>query len=114
MNKSICVIDFSDKKHAVLSPYGITLGRLIISNQVYESRGGSRTAATSKMERFVIIADGSQPLTIIAKRSILDVAAVLDQPLESLRLRWIIRTFSHVKSIIQNFPHNPFGFTYAR
>ena len=37
-------------------------------------RGGSRTAATSKMERFVII-------TIITKGSILDVAAVLDQPL---------------------------------
>ena len=35
-------------------------------------RGGSRTAATSKMERFVII---------VKKRSILDVAAVLDSPL---------------------------------
>ena len=37
------------------------------------SRGGSRTPATSKMERFVII-----------ERSILDVAAVLDPPLISL------------------------------
>ena len=37
-------------------------------------RGGSRTAATSKMELFVII-------KIITKRSILDVAAVLDPPL---------------------------------
>ena len=36
-------------------------------------RGGSRTAATSKMELFVI--------TIITKCSILDVAAVLDPPL---------------------------------
>ena len=44
-------------------------------------RGGSRTAATSKMERFVIIVNGFQPLTIITKRSILDVAAVLDPPL---------------------------------
>ena len=42
------------------------------------SRGGSRTAATSKMERFVIIINDFQPLTIITKRSILDVAAVLD------------------------------------
>ena len=42
-------------------------------------RGGSRTAATSKMERFVIIVNGFQPLTIITKRSILDVAAVLDR-----------------------------------
>ena len=30
-------------------------------------RGGSRTAATSKMERFVIIVNGFQPLTIITK-----------------------------------------------
>ena len=54
-------------------------------------RGGSRTAATSKMEHFAIIVKGWKPLTIItkssildqtltiiAKRSILDVAAVLD------------------------------------
>ena len=39
-------------------------------------RGGSRTAATSKMELFLIIVNGL--LTIITKRSILDVAAVLD------------------------------------
>ena len=38
---------------------------------------GSRTAATSKMERFVIIVNGW-------KRSILDVAAVLDPPLDSI------------------------------
>ena len=44
-------------------------------------RGGSRTAATSKMERFVIIVNDWKPLTIITKRSILDVAAVLDPPL---------------------------------
>ena len=40
-------------------------------------RGGSRTAATSKMERFVIVVNGFQPLTIITKRSILDVAEAL-------------------------------------
>ena len=45
-------------------------------------RGGSRAAATSKMERFVIIVNGFQPLTIITKRSILDVAAVLDPLLD--------------------------------
>ena len=39
------------------------------------------TAATSKMERFVIIVSGFQPLTIITERTILDVAAVLDPPL---------------------------------
>ena len=44
-------------------------------------RGGSRAAVTSKMERFVIIVNGFQPLTIITKSSILDVAAALDPPL---------------------------------
>ena len=44
-------------------------------------RGGSRAAATSKMERFVIIVNGWKPLTIITKRSILNVAAALDLPL---------------------------------
>ena len=44
-------------------------------------RGGSRTAATSKMEHFVIIVNGFQPLAIITKSPILDVVAVLDPPL---------------------------------
>ena len=43
-------------------------------------RGGSRTAATSKMERFLIIVKGWKSLTIITERSILDVAAVQDPP----------------------------------
>ena len=47
--------------------------------------GGSRGAATSKMERFVIIVNGFQPLTIITKCSILDVAAPLDPPLQPLQ-----------------------------
>ena len=41
-------------------------------------RGGSWSAATSKMEHFLIIVNGWKPLTIIIKSSILDVAAVLD------------------------------------
>ena len=45
------------------------------------SRGGSRAAATSKMECFVIIVNGWKPLTIITKHSILNVAAALDPPL---------------------------------
>ena len=44
-------------------------------------RGAFRAAATYKMESFVIIVNGFQPLTIITKRSILDVAAALDPPL---------------------------------
>ena len=43
--------------------------------------GGSRTAATSKMELFVIIVNVWKPLTIITKSSILDIEAVLDPPL---------------------------------
>ena len=45
-------------------------------------RGESRAAAISKMECFVIIVNDFQPLTIITKRSILDVAAALDPPQE--------------------------------
>ena len=56
-------------------------------------RGGSKAAATSKMECFVIIVNGWKmecfviivngwkPLAIIKKHSILDVAAALDPPL---------------------------------
>ena len=44
-----------------------------------ESRGGSRDAAISKMERFVIVVNVCKPLTIITKRSILDVAAGLQK-----------------------------------
>ena len=44
-------------------------------------RGGSRTAESSKMERLVIIVNSFQPLTIITKRSILDVASILYVPL---------------------------------
>ena len=50
-----------------------------LENQI---RGGSRTVATSKMKRFVIIVNGFQTLTIITKHSILDVAAALDPPLQ--------------------------------
>ena len=49
-------------------------------------RGVSRTAATSKLEHFVIIVNGLKPLTIITKRSILDIAAVLDPPLVLLQI----------------------------
>ena len=37
---------------------------------------------TAKIEHFVIIINGSKPLTVITKSSILDVAAVLDPPLQ--------------------------------
>ena len=62
---------------------------LLTSLALYRDRGGYRTAATFKIARFVIIVNGFYPLTIITKRSILDVAAVLDPPLgeyESYRI----------------------------
>ena len=47
-------------------------------NVSYVIRGGSRTTVTSKMERFVMIVAGWKPLTILTKRSILNLATVLD------------------------------------
>ena len=48
-----------------------------------QNRGGSRAAATFKMEHFVIIVNGFQPLAITTKRSISDVVAALDPPLQN-------------------------------
>ena len=39
-----------------------------------DGRGEPRAAAASKMERFVVVVNGWKPLTIITKRSILDVS----------------------------------------
>ena len=50
----------------------------------FENQRRSRTAATSKMERFVITVNSWKPLTIITKLSISDVAAVLDPPLSQM------------------------------
>ena len=47
----------------------------------YQLKGGSRAAATSKMELFVIIVNDFQLLTTITKCSILDVTAILDPPM---------------------------------
>ena len=66
--------------------YNFKLKAVVVLSYIFNAanRGGSRTAATSKMERLVIIVNGFQPLTIITKRSILDVATVLDPPLAKL------------------------------
>ena len=50
----------------------------------FTTRGESRAAAKSKMERFVTVVNGCKPLIIITKRSILDVAAALDPPLTTV------------------------------
>ena len=54
-------------------------------------RYGSRATTTSKMERFVIIVNGWKPLTIITKRSILDVAAALDPPMIHYTLNMMLQ-----------------------
>ena len=63
----------------------IPFSRNVMLNLLF--RGGFSAAATSKMERFVIIVNGWKPLTIITKRSILDVAAALDPPLLLVRIQ---------------------------
>ena len=67
----------------------------VLERKVTCFRGGSRTAATSKMERFVIIVNGQKPLTIITKCSILEI-----------RL-WIIRSLDLTECVqnrlIKNF-----------
>ena len=82
IRKLIC--DSSLKSDNQIIPVILTF-RPVQSFEIYCNntilRGGSRNAATSKMEHFVIIVNGRKRLTIITKRSILKVAAVLDAPL---------------------------------
>ena len=68
-----------DKQHQVVTGYK----KAHLGTCQAQTRGGSRTAAISKMELFVIIVNGFQPLTIITKCSILDVSAVLHPPLQT-------------------------------
>ena len=53
-----------------------------ISYKTIDISDRSRTAATSKVEIFVMIDNGWKPLTIITKSSTLDVPAVVDPPLD--------------------------------
>ena len=69
----------------------LTIKLTTLTTLTIKFRGGSRTAVTSKMERFVIIVNDWKPLTIITKRSILDVAAVLDPP---LKFKFIINCYT--------------------
>ena len=61
--------------------YATFVEHITSRNSLMIYRGQSRTAATSKLECFVIIANDLKPLTIITKCSILDVAAAIDPPL---------------------------------
>ena len=59
-----------------------TIGMFLLQNTT--RGGGSRTAATSKMEHFVVIVKGWKPFTVIRKCSVLDVVAVLDPPMTTV------------------------------
>ena len=90
--------------------YGENLydNELLWVDNYYLNRGGSKAAATSKMEHFVIIVNGFQSITIITKCSILDVAAALDPPLLKIlfyNFGFIITfyLFSWVRSSLTNF-----------
>ena len=80
---NLLILNFEVFQSCMKSPHGNEHIFSIIQNIAFDVhfRGGSRTAATSKMEHFVIIVNGWKPFTIITKSSILDVAAFLDPPL---------------------------------
>ena len=66
--------------------YTVDIVRAFTSKLPGNARGRSRSAATSKMGHFVIIVNDWK-LTIIKKHSILDIASVLDPPLNA-RGKW--------------------------
>ena len=68
----------SDLCHNSISQIKHFLSLMLLSCKF---RDRSRTAATSRMEHFVIIVNGWKPLPIITKSSTLDVAVALDLPL---------------------------------
>ena len=67
------------------------------------NRSGPRTAATSKMEHFVIIVNnGWNPLIIITKSSILDTAAFLDPPLIKTIITVVEKLFIDISGSLTN------------
>ena len=58
--------------------YKVRIQYIYINILVTAIRGASKTAATSLMRLFLVIVNELQPLTIVAKSSFSDIAAVLD------------------------------------
>ena len=97
--------DFSYSNHKLKIPFATTVSIYsdpfsVMSESwgwLYYSRGRSRTAATSKMEHFVVIVNGWKLLPIITKSSTLDVSAVLDPPLllDKWFLCWCLNWLGH-------------------
>ena len=80
---------------------------MMMMNRFCVNRGGSGTAATSKMEHFVIIVGGWKPLTIITKHSILDVPTGLDPPL-IMAEQWKVLNFVFSQDHVFFFLNNLF------
>ena len=62
------------------------------------TRGGSKAVATSKMECFEVTVNSWKLLTIITKHLILDVAAVLDPSLITVKMLLIYESVLNVAS----------------
>ena len=62
------------------------------------TRGGSKAVATSKMECFEVTVNSWKLLTIITKHFILDVAAVLDPSLITVKMLLIYESVLNVAS----------------
>ena len=71
--------------------YSTFVKKLNLMDKKLNFRGGSMTAVTSKVKRLVIIVNGFQPLTIITKRSILDVAAAFHPSLNLMNKMYCYR-----------------------
>ena len=63
--------------------------------------GGSRTAATSKVELFAIIVNGSKSLIIITKSSTLDAAVAVDPSLVYSSVNGVISIFGRVSMLMR-------------
>ena len=79
--KSLLMFKITESRNRYLLPTNVFLVLVYTSSLKRSSRGGSRTATTSKMEHFVIIVNGWKLLTPTTKSAIMDVATVLDPPL---------------------------------
>ena len=95
----------TNKNIGSLETFNYTKDRKVTANKIripYHYRGRSRAAATSDMERFVIIVNGLKPLTIIKKRFILSVAAALDPSLITFEYFFCKQTLGHLTALVSN------------
>ena len=102
------ITNFQNVEHGRNTSNLTALLKLMLSNTKKiiktcgRTRGRSRAVTISKMERFVIIVNSWKPLTIITKRSILDVATSLDpSPPPLSQYTVVMPSYKVVESIIK-------------